>query len=125
MGRVSKETRENRENMLVEAFLTCPSVAKAAEKTGIGKTAIYEYMKSDSFQKKLAEARQQAVEDVIGYMQGNLSECAEVLMQIVRDTEAAPQIRINAANAMFMNIKGLAGDSGLSGGMVVKINDSI
>lgn len=126
MARSKTVTKENKEDILVSALLTCPNVSEVAKKTGISRTAIYEYMKKDSFQEKLAEARKRALDDTIAYMQGCLSECAQVLMEIVRDKNAAPQIKINAANAVFMNVKGLTSESDkLFAGMAVKIIDSI
>ncbi|MCI8564958.1 MAG: hypothetical protein HFI39_01345, partial [Lachnospiraceae bacterium] len=59
----------------------------------------------------MAEARQTAVNDAVAYLQGNLSKCAEVLMGIVRDKEAQPQVRINAVNSVFAGIKGLSKDN--------------
>lgn len=119
-----KVSDENREDILVRALLTCPNLSEVAKKTRIGRSTIYEIMKKDSFQEKLEDARHKAVEETVAYMQGNLSECAQVLMSIVRDEGVSPQVRVNAINAMFMNIRGLSSEIGFSG-MVVKINDSI
>ncbi len=78
------------------------------------------------FRSRLAEARQTAVNDAVAYLQGNLSKCAEVLMGIVRDKEAQPQVRINAVNSVFAGIKGLSKDNReVLAEMAVKIVDSI
>ena len=117
---------KNREEALLQALLTCPNVTQVSEKTGIPRTTIYSIMKRDSFRERLVEARQEAVSDAIGYLQGNLMECSEVLMEIVRDKGVPPQVRINAANSIFQNAKGLTKDnSGVLAGMAVKIVDSI
>lgn len=117
---------KNREEILLQALLTCPNVTQVSEKTGIARTTIYDIMKRDGFRERLAEARQEAVSDAVGYLQGSLMECSEVLMAIVRDKEAPPQVRINAANSVFQNAKGLTKDnSGAVMGMAVRIVDSI
>lgn len=83
--RISTETRQD---ILIQAFLTCPNVTEVSKKTGIPRSTIYGISKKEEFQERLAEARQSAVNDAVAYLQGNLSECAEVLMDIVRDKEA-------------------------------------
>lgn len=121
--RISTETRQD---ILIQAFLTCPSVTEVSKKTGIPRSTIYGISKKEEFQERLAEARQTAVNDAVAYLQGNLSECAQVLMDIVRDEEAQPQVRINAINSVFAGVKGLAKDNReVLAGMAVKIIDSI
>ncbi len=116
----------NREETLLQALLTCPNVTQVSEKTGIPRTTIYSIMKRDDFRERLAEARQEAVSDAVGYLQGSLMECSEVLMAIVRDEGAPPQVRINAANSVFQNARGLTKDNGaVMAGLAVKIVDSI
>ena len=99
--RISTETRQD---ILIQAFLTCPNVTEVSKKTGIPRSTIYGISKKEGFQERLAEARQTAVNDAVAYLQGNLSECAEVLMDIVRDKEAQPQVRINAVNSVFAGV---------------------
>lgn len=121
--RISTETRQD---ILIQAFLTCPNVTEVSKKTGIPRSTIYGISKKEEFQERLAEARQAAVNDAVAYLQGNLSECAEVLMDIVRDKEAQPQVRINAINSVFAGVKGLSKDNReVLAGMAVKIIDSI
>lgn len=117
---------QTRQDILIQAFLTCPNVTEVAKRTGIPRSTIYGISKQEDFQEKLAEARQAAVSDAVAYLQGNLSECAEVLMDIVKDKEAPPQVRINAINSVFAGVKGLSKDNReVLAGMAVKIIDSI
>ena len=123
---VTRTSYKNREETLLQALLTCPNVSQVSEKTGIPRATIYSIMKRDNFRERLAEARQEAVADAVGYLQGNLRECSEVLMEIVRNKEAPAQVRINAANSVFQNARGLTKDNGgVMAGVAVKIVDSI
>ncbi len=122
----TRTSYKNREETLLQALLTCPNVSQVSEKTGIPRATIYSIMKRDNFRERLAEARQEAVADAVGYLQGNLMECSEVLMEIVRNKEAPAQVRINAANSVFQNARGLTKDNGgVMAGVAVKIVDSI
>lgn len=121
-----KTTADARRDILIEAFLTCPNVTQVSDRTGIPRSTVYKVLKQDDFQEKLAEARQEAVNNAVSYMQGNLSECAETLMSIVRNEKLQPQIRINAINSVFAGVKGFSKDNRETlAGMAVKIIDSI
>ena len=90
---------EAREDILVQAFLTCPNISEISKKTKIPRPTIYTVIHSDSFQRKYSEARNEAVTGAIAYLQGKLGECAAVLVNTATDTEVPAQIRVNAANA--------------------------
>jgi hypothetical protein len=66
-------------------------------------------MQSDSFREKLANARQEALASTITYLQGNLQEASECLLEIIRDKDTAAQVRINAINSVFSAYKQLSG----------------
>lgn len=126
MPRVTQETKDNREAQVINAMLLYPSVAQVSKAVNIPTRLIYTMMQNDSFKERLREARQQATAETITYLQGNLSTCAESLMEIVKDKSISPQIRVNAINAVFNNLKILNGDSDkFIGGVAVQIYDSI
>lgn len=120
MGATKETTNSNREAILISALLTTPSISDVAQKTGFSRSWIYKTMKSDSFQEKMQEARQKAVDDAVSILQGNLAECANTLMDIVRDKNASPQVRVNAVNAVFQNLKGFSKDNASVLGMAVR-----
>lgn len=115
-----KTTQENREDILVQAFLTCPGITAVSEKTGIPRSTVYKVVNTDRFQEKFAEAKQKAVDSAVSFLQGNLTECSKVLMEIVRDKNASPQVRVNAINSVFQNIKGFSNDKASVLGMSVR-----
>ena len=90
---------EAREDILVQAFLTCPNISEISKKTKIPRPTIYTVIHTDSFQRKYSEARNEAVTGAIAYLQGKLGECAAVLVNMATDTKVPAQIRVNAANA--------------------------
>ena len=58
-----KAPKENREDILVKSFLTCPSIAEVSRETGISRSAIYKAMEKDSFKEKLMKAKQEALQN--------------------------------------------------------------
>lgn len=126
MPKVTQETKDNRETQVINAMLLYPSVAQVSKAVNIPTRLIYTMMQNDSFKERLREAREQATAETITYLQGNLSTCAESLMEIVKDKSISPQIRVNAINAVFNNLKILNGDSDkFIQGVAVQIYDSI
>lgn len=126
MPKVTQETKDNREAQVINAMLLYPSVAQVSKAVNIPTRLIYTMMQNDSFKERLREAREQATAETITYLQGNLSTCAESLMEIVKDKSISPQIRVNAINAVFNNLKILNGDSNkFIQGVAVQIYDSI
>lgn len=127
MARLTKAQRENKEAIIINAMLSQPSVSKVAKATGICESTIYNMLKEETFQEKLEEARARATEGAIAYLQGNLNTCAEALIEIIKDKENnSAQVRINAINSVFNNLKMLNIDNERSiQGMAVKIIDSI
>lgn len=126
MPKVTQETKDNREAQVINAMLLYPSVAQVSKAVNIPTRLIYTMMQNDSFKERLREAREQATAETITYLQGNLSTCAESLMEIVKDKSISPQIRVNAINAVFNNLKILNGDSEkFIQGVAVQIYDSI
>lgn len=126
MPKVTQETKDNRETQVINAMLLYPSVAQVSKAVNIPTRLIYTMMQNDSFKERLREAREQATAETITYLQGNLSTCAESLIEIVKDKSISPQIRVNAINAVFNNLKILNGDSDkFIQGVAVQIYDSI
>ena len=126
MPKVTQETKDNRETQVINAMLLYPSVAQVSKAVNIPTRLIYTMMQNDSFKERLSEAREQATAETITYLQGNLSTCAESLIEIVKDKSISPQIRVNAINAVFNNLKILNGDSDkFIQGVAVQIYDSI
>ena len=58
-------TAEAREDILVQALLTCPNLTEVSRKTNIPRPTIYTVINTDSFRKKYTEARDKAVTTAI------------------------------------------------------------
>ena len=102
---MSKEQKENREDILVKSFLVCPSVAEVSRRTGISRTAVYKTMEKDSFKEKLMKAKQESLQNAVSFLQGSLAECANTLMQIIKDDDTSPQTKVNACQVVMGQCK--------------------
>lgn len=77
---------EAREDILVQAFLTCPNISEISKKTKIPRPTIYTVIHSDSFQRKYSEARNEAVT-------GAMHTCRENLENVQQCWLIRPLIR--------------------------------
>lgn len=100
-----KAPKENREDILVKSFLICPNIAEVSRKTGISRAAIYKIMEKDSFKEKLMKAKQEALQNAVSFLQGSLAECADTLMQIIKDNDTSPQTKVNACQVVMGQCK--------------------
>ena len=92
---------------LLKALLEQSTVAKAAEVAGISRNTAFRYLKEPEFQAELAKRRSECISDTVRYLQGKLSSCSEILIDIAENTEVADQVRINAINSVFANCKAM------------------
>jgi len=95
--------KNSKREILLNALLTHPTVREASVAAGISESAIYTWLKKDDFKAELNERRSELVIDTKNYLQSRLMETADVIFKIMNDKAAAPQTRLNAANAAFAN----------------------
>ena len=91
----------------LQAMLEESTVLKASERAGISRSTAYKYLADEEFSKELNKRRNEAITDTVRYLQGKLGLCSEELIKIIEDEFSAPQVKINAINAVFTNCKAL------------------
>ena len=91
----------------LQAMLEESTVLKASERAGISRSTAYKYLADENFTKELNKRRNEAITDTVRYLQGKLGLCSEELIKIIEDELSAPQVKINAINAVFANCKAL------------------
>lgn len=86
---------------VITAFLTYDKVTDIVTATGLSRKTITKYKSSPDFQEILSQRRLEYVKEAVNKMQGALSECVDTLMNIIRDPETAPQVKVNAIQTVF------------------------
>ncbi len=102
---MQKAAKENREDILVKSFLVCPNISEISRQTGMSRGVIYKIMEKSTFKEKLLKAKQDALQNTVSFLQGSLSECANTLIQIIRDSETSAQTKVNAAQVVMSQTK--------------------
>lgn len=88
---------------IISALLSCSTNRQAAQKCGLSENRLYERMREPEFKRKLADAKAQMLERTTAMMQSHLTEAAETMVEIMTNKENAPQVRLNAADALLRN----------------------
>ena len=92
---------------LLTALLDESTISKAAEKAGITRATAYKYLQDKAFQIELNRRRSECVGDAVRYLQSKLALCNETLVKIIKSDDTSDQVKINAINAIYTNVKGM------------------
>ena len=98
---MAKITRKD--EVLIAALLSNPTVRAAAKAVGRSETQVYARLRDPDFKAQYNAARHELLEQSTATLQGHLSEAVETMTAIMRDTEAPHQTRLNAAEAIMRN----------------------
>ena len=91
----------NLKNTALVALLENPTVAAAAEASGISQPTLFRYLQQPDFRKKYQEAKKSIVDSALAQLQRATSDAVTVLTTLMNDTAISPAPRINAAKAIL------------------------
>lgn len=95
--------KQVKDEILIAALITCPTVKEAAKKAGVGETTLHNRKKNPEFQKKYREACVDLVKDHAAAMQIAMGEAVEVLKEVMKDKGEKGAVRASAAEAVLRN----------------------
>lgn len=86
---------------ILAALLSANSVTEAAKDCGISKTTIYARLKDPVFNAKYEAACRDVLKNVKAALQIQMGEAVNVMAEVMNEKKNAPQIRLNAADAVL------------------------
>lgn len=92
-----------RDELILSALLSNSTVRAAAAACGVSESQIYARLRTAAFKERYRKARLELLEQSTAYIQGITSEAIEKMRQVMRDPDAAPQVQLNAAEAVLRN----------------------
>lgn len=93
----------DKHSKFIDTYLNSKSITETCKKLNIARSTAYGYLKDDRVKAKIDKRRSELISDTTLYLQDSLQECSKVLMDIVKDPKASPQVKINAINSIFSN----------------------
>ena len=89
------------DEVIVAELLSSVSIRAAAKKLKLQEKTIYKRMKQPEFKKLYADARKEVVEQATARLQNFANQAVSCLALVMAQKENAPQVRINAADAIL------------------------
>ena len=89
------------DEVIVAELLNSVSIRAAAKKLELQERTIYDRMKKPEFKKLYADARKEVVEQATARLQNFANQAVSCLALVMSKQEYAPQVRINAADAIL------------------------
>lgn len=94
---------ERKNERIIAALISTPTVKAASEACGVSTRQIYKRLEEPEFRAAYDKARHDLLDKSTAALQGHLSAAVETMGEIVNDPKAAPQTRLNAAEAIVRN----------------------
>ena len=92
-----------KQSKFIDTYLSSKNMTETCKKLNISRNTAYMYLKVDAVKKEIDKRRSELITNTTLYLQDSLQECSKVLMDIIKDPNTAPQIKINAINSIFSN----------------------
>ncbi|MCR4606695.1 MAG: hypothetical protein K5771_03105 [Oscillospiraceae bacterium] len=89
---------------IITALLTNDTNAAAASELGISESYLYKRMKSDAFQRAFSDAKAVIFAKCLEQAQRMLLKSVSTMAEIMDDINNAPQVRLNAAQAIITTV---------------------
>ena len=95
------EKLSRKQEALISALLTAPTLADAAHTAGIGEVTAWRWLKDSDFQAAYREARRAVVQQAITQVQRATGEAVETLRSVMQDSGSTASARVSAAKAIL------------------------
>ena len=92
------------DEQIIQAVLTHPTNAEAAAALQISESYLYQRMRSESFKQGFNDAKSVIFATCLETAQRALSSSLITMAEIMQDTNNAPQVRLNAAQAIVATV---------------------
>ena len=94
----------NSDNIILTALLTETTITQVAQKAGVSEPTVYARLKNKTFKAAYEKARQDLLESNKNALQAQLSDAIVTLSEIMNNKDNAPQVRLNASEAIMRNM---------------------
>ena len=99
----TKAAATRKDEIIIAALLSNPTVKAAAAACGVSETVIYDRLRTKAFKEKYDTARREVLEQSAAFIQGMVSEAIQKMHDVMNDPNASQQVQLNAAEAITRN----------------------
>lgn len=91
---------DRKDELIITALLSNPTVRAAAAACGMGETQIYARLRNPAFKERYDRARLETLQQSTAYLQGIVGEAIRKMYDIMTDPDNAPTVQLQAAQAI-------------------------
>lgn len=100
---MATEAAERKDEKIIAALLSCPTVRAASGACGVSETQIYTRLRTTEFKERYDAARRELLTQAAAYIQGQVSASIATMKEIRDNPAVADQVRLNAAESIVRN----------------------
>ena len=93
----------DKEIKFIDAYLSNKNMTETCKALKISRNKAYTYYRDARVKAEIDKRKTALINETTLYLQGNLKECSIMLMDIIKNPNTSPQVRINAINSIFNN----------------------
>ena len=97
---MGKKAADRKDDLVIAALITNPTVRAASAACGVSETQIYCRLRTPAFKERYDRTKREMLEQCTTYVQGTLSEALEKMREIMNDPDASQQVQLNAAESI-------------------------
>lgn len=95
--------RNSKEELILSALLSCPTVREASSKCKVPESTIRDYLAKPAFMERYKAAKAEIVKGVSDKIQNKMSEAIDVICSLMGNEDTPPAVKLNAAKTIIDN----------------------
>lgn len=96
-----------KQERFIETYLQSKTISETIRKLGISRKTAYSYLDNKEVQTIIRDRKMEILKDTTLYMENNLKQASEQLIQIINDKKTPQSVRVQAINSLFSNYQKL------------------
>ena len=96
-----------KQERFIETYLQSKTISETIRKLGISRKTAYSYLDNKEIQTIIRDRKMEILKDTTLYMENNLKQASEQLIQIINDKKTPQSVKVQAINSLFSNYQRL------------------
>lgn len=96
-----------KQERFIETYLQSKTISETIRKLGISRKTAYTYLDNKEVQTIIRDRKMEILKDTTLYMENNLKQASEQLIQIINDKKTPQSVKVQAINSLFSNYQRL------------------
>ena len=99
----AKQDLTDKQLKFIDLYFKLNDIQQICKQLNIKRATYYSYLNNELVKAEIDKIRAELLNNTTTYLQNNLKTCSDELMQIIKNKETQPQVKISAINSVFNN----------------------